>query len=57
MKQFYTAFKKRTSGKLLWLTSRNKNEKEAMEEAQIYMGKFHANQGYNLYAGPLEQTK
>ncbi len=46
-------FKKKRSGRLLWVRLDAPDEREATRLAREYMSRRHEGKGYRLYAGPL----
>lgn len=53
-KKWDVGFKKRDSGQILWVYSFGENITEATRKAEQFISKSHPNEGYRLYAGPLE---
>lgn len=53
--KYEAAFKKRRSGRLLWVHGIFSSEKEAHQEITKYVNKFHQGEGFRLYGGPMIQ--
>lgn len=53
-----TAFKKRRSGRLIWIGANypdDTSESKIKQDAYDYIRKHHDNQGYRLYGGPMKE--
>lgn len=53
---YEAAYKKKNSGKLLWVSCKADTEKDAAILMDQHVAAKHNNKGYNRYGGPLHIT-
>lgn len=51
---YEAAYKKKSSGKLLWVSCKADTEKDAAALMDQHVATQYNNKGYNRYAGPLQ---